>query len=333
MFSLWLFALLFAGPAHAGNAVDLQATTTVPEGQDPSVTFKGGADGHIDVQLRCGGRTYRLSEDITPRSESTLTLGDLSTGQHSCTGSLSVRTTDGATGEMPLKFQVAILEPIALTYQQGSLDLDAGRVKIAGNRGMQRITVDVFGGEAGERIGGGEQEGFGNPDAEVEWTAEGEVLRIDITVLDVEGTRSRLTLWPWSYAIPHEDVVFPSNQATLTDGEIPKLEEAWGHIDDTLKKYGAIVEMQLYVAGYTDTVGDRAANIGLSQRRARAIAQWFRQRGFTRPIFVQGFGEDVLAVPTADGTDEPANRRALYVLAAKAPAVSTELPKSAWKPL
>ena len=34
------------------------------------------------------------------------------------------------------------------------------------------------------------------------------------------------------------------------------------------------------------------------------------------PIYFQGFGEEVLAKPTPDETDEPLNRRALYILSA-----------------
>jgi outer membrane protein OmpA-like peptidoglycan-associated protein len=71
----------------------------------------------------------------------------------------------------------------------------------------------------------------------------------------------------------------------------------------------------------------------LSERRARAIAAWFRRRGFTGPVSYQGFGETALAVPTPDETDEAANRRALYILAANPPPVSEQLPARAWKPL
>ena len=82
-----------------------------------------------------------------------------------------------------------------------------------------------------------------------------------------------------------------------------------------------------------DTVGDAASNQGLSERRARAIAAWFRQRGFRGAVWYQGFGEGVLAVGTPDETDEPANRRAIYVLAADKPPVSDVLPRQAWKRL
>ena len=133
--------------------------------------------------------------------------------------------------------------------------------------------------------------------------------------------------------IPHEDVVFASGSHAIPGAENPKLESSWTSVSEVFAKYGAVVEVKLYVAGYTDTVGDAGSNQGLSERRARSIATWFRQRGFAGPVFYQGFGESVLAVQTPDGTDEQANRRALYVLAAQAPPVSPPLPRSDWKQL
>ena len=51
------------------------------------------------------------------------------------------------------------------------------------------------------------------------------------------------------------------------------------------------------------------------------------------PVHYQGFGEDALAVQTPDETAEARNRRAVYVLAASAPAVQKALPRSAWRRL
>ncbi|MFK7929094.1 MAG: OmpA family protein, partial [Myxococcota bacterium] len=190
-----------------------------------------------------------------------------------------------------------------------------------------------FGGEGGERIGGGMEAGLERNQVPTSWASEGEVIKIDITATDVHGIQSVLTLLPWSYEIPHVDVVFDSSQDAVRPDEVPKLEEAWGHIEETLKKYGEIVDMELFVAGYTDTQGDAGSNRGLSQRRARAIAAWFRNRGFKRPIWIQGFGEDALAVPTADGVAEEKNRRALYILSARKPSITGDIPRSNWQNL
>jgi outer membrane protein OmpA-like peptidoglycan-associated protein len=140
-------------------------------------------------------------------------------------------------------------------------------------------------------------------------------------------------LSPWAYAVPHEDVVFGSGAHAIVADEVPKLERCWSDVQAVIAKYGDVVKIQLYVAGYTDTVGATGSNQQLSERRARAIAEWFRGRGFSGDIHYQGFGEGALAVPTGDEVDEGANRRALYVLAAEAPAPSAEMPAQRWTTL
>ena len=91
--------------------------------------------------------------------------------------------------------------------------------------------------------------------------------------------------------------------------------------------------IKLYLAGYTDTVGDGGGNQALSERRARSIAAWFRNRGFSGEIAFQGFGERGQAVQTGEGVDEARNRRAVYILAASPPPTSPGLPGSNWSRL
>lgn len=328
-----MLALALLATAVAQNAVDIEAVYTVAEGRSPSVTFLGHTDGHISATLTCSGKRFTLAESIAPGSRSTLTLAGLPTGQHGCAGSLTLTTPDGGEGQMPLKLDVAILPPIQLTAPEDQLDLDARSLVLRSDRPLKRVELRVFGGQAGEEIGGGAVDLSGMTEAPLTWTGQGEVLRIQVVATDTYGVQSELVLLPWSYQIPHEDVIFESGEAAVVEAEAPKLEAAWGHIEETQRKYGAIVEMELFVAGYTDTMGDAASNQALSERRARAIAQWFRKRGFSGPIWTQGFGESVLAVGTPDSTDEPANRRAVYVLAAAQPRKSPDLPRSNWRAL
>jgi outer membrane protein OmpA-like peptidoglycan-associated protein len=91
--------------------------------------------------------------------------------------------------------------------------------------------------------------------------------------------------------------------------------------------------VKLYIAGCTDTVGDEAHNRDLSQSRARAIATWLRTHGYSKPIYYHGFGESWLSVPTGDGVDSPANRRAMYMVGANPPPAGSGVPVAAWTPL
>lgn len=329
-----LLLSLFMSWALAANAVELEAVSTVGHGSaDPSVTFVGGSSGQIDVSLSCSGRRFTLSVPISAGSRDTLALSGLPKGEHRCTGKLDLQTADGGTGQMPLNLTVRLLGPINLKVNEADLDLEARSMLLRSDRPIKEVQVDVYGGQAGERIGGTFINGDGMTQLPIDWVSEGEILKITATVTDTFGIQSVLTLLPWSYAIPHDDVVFDTSQAALQPAELPKLEAAWGHIETTLAKYGDIVDMELFVAGYTDSQGDAGSNRALSLRRARSIAGWFRERGFTRPIWIQGFGEDGQAVPTADGVDEQANRRALYILAARKPSTSHDIPRSNWQKL
>ncbi|ABC24122.1 OmpA family protein [Rhodospirillum rubrum] len=64
------------------------------------------------------------------------------------------------------------------------------------------------------------------------------------------------------------------------------------------------------VVGYADTSGPADYNILLSQRRAEAVARGLAQRGIASEVLtLEAYGEERLAVPTADGVVEQQNRR------------------------
>jgi outer membrane protein OmpA-like peptidoglycan-associated protein len=234
---------------------------------------------------------------------------------------------------MPLALTVEVLTPLALTASRDELDLASKKLVVRANRPIGRATIEVIG-PGGAVIGQGEAEGPAADALALEWSSPGgEAVLLRITAWDAHQLPSQLELSPWSYAIPHEDVVFESGRSEIRPAEVPKLDRAWNELQAVLVRYGAIVQVQLFVAGYTDTVGSVDGNLALSESRARAIGAWFRSRGFAGEIRVQGFGESALAVPTADEVDEERNRRALYLLAAETPPISGELPHKSWRPL
>jgi outer membrane protein OmpA-like peptidoglycan-associated protein len=69
------------------------------------------------------------------------------------------------------------------------------------------------------------------------------------------------------------------------------------------------------VSGYTDTSGTPTYNMGLSQRRATAVANQLVADGVpASEITTHAFGETHLLVPTGPGVREPQNRRVEIVL-------------------
>jgi outer membrane protein OmpA-like peptidoglycan-associated protein len=72
---------------------------------------------------------------------------------------------------------------------------------------------------------------------------------------------------------------------------------------------------RIEVNGFTDRSGSAEYNLGLSQRRANAVAAELVRRGVPRnEIVTRGFGEENNLVPTADGVREPQNRRVEIIL-------------------
>jgi outer membrane protein OmpA-like peptidoglycan-associated protein len=69
------------------------------------------------------------------------------------------------------------------------------------------------------------------------------------------------------------------------------------------------------VSGYTDTSGTADYNMGLSQRRAQAVADQLVTDGVSQSeIAIHAFGETHLLVQTGPGVREPQNRRVEIVL-------------------
>lgn len=72
---------------------------------------------------------------------------------------------------------------------------------------------------------------------------------------------------------------------------------------------------RIEVNGFTDRSGSADYNMGLSQRRANAVAAELVRRGVPRnEIVTRGFGEENNLVPTADGVREPQNRRVEIIM-------------------
>jgi hypothetical protein len=331
-----MLALALSFAAHAQDAVKMEIRATGQVGGDvPSLVLVPVKDAtNLDVDVDCG--STRASRAGRAPSGQTIELPlRVATGTWTCRGSLRGEFTDGSTGEMPLQFDVSMLPPMKVEVPADSLDLDARRLSVVSSRPIAKIDIGVTG-LGQQRLGGGSIDfptGRASP-VEARWTqANAEALLIVVTVTDPQGFWAEVTLRPWHYAIPHTDVNFETDQAVVRREEEPKLAEALPHIEAVFAKYGRDVPViNLYVAGYTDTVGNTEHNDRLSEQRAAAIAAWFRAHGFAGEVWYQGFGERVLAVQTPDGTDEAQNRRAAYVLGSEPP-TGTQFPDAAWKPV
>lgn len=207
--------------------------------------------------------------------------------------------------------------PIHVTYDAEHLDLDKHVLQIKLSRKADTADLAVFD-EEGMEIGSGSAALDGkapNTWIAIPWDQkEGRVLKLELRVAASDGVATRVELVPWSVTVDHEDVSFATDSSTIDDSEAKKLDASLVKIQEIVKKVGTHLELELYVAGHTDTVGAADKNRTLSRARAKAIAKYFRDHKLAIAIAVAGYGQDVLKVQTPAQTDERANRRADYVL-------------------
>jgi MYXO-CTERM domain-containing protein len=170
----------------------------------------------------------------------------------------------------------------------------------------------------------------------IKWSTAGEVFMIWVRGEDEFGRFTEYKLVPWAVEIPHTEINFDSGKYNVKTDEAAKLDEALAvafhelvALDKVNKAVGANLTPMLYIVGYTDTVGNAGKNQKLSNNRAKAIAEYFRDKGFWAEIHYAGMGERGLRVETGDNVDEVRNRRALYLLGVQQPASGGQIP-SRW---
>lgn len=93
-------------------------------------------------------------------------------------------------------------------------------------------------------------------------------------------------------------------------GNTSLLSEAQREVTTALMVAMARTGSDIVITGYTDTTGAVVSNDELSRRRAQQVRQMFIDGHFPAArIEAVGRGQRELAVPTADQTPEPRNRR------------------------
>ena len=98
--------------------------------------------------------------------------------------------------------------------------------------------------------------------------------------------------------------------SVLFDFDKATLRPAAGPVLAAVAKGLATTTSAIEVNGYTDSIGSDSYNVGLSNRRAAAVAQALKADGLTAPLQPQGFGEtNPIAPNSVGGKDNPAGRQ------------------------
>ncbi len=336
-----LLALCLSSQAKADQIVSVSLAGKVLPGHMPSISVSVFQDiKSLTLSLtRDDGKKIRQTKNNIPRgSKRTFELPQ-ARGTHTYRGTLEAELYNAPKGTMNLNFSATVMQSMKLEVSAKDLDLNEHLLRIRAARPMTEVDYEITS-DSNQTLA---LDTYKAPRAssvlEFHWKQasgkknQGKVMKIHLVAHDENGFTEEMDLYPWSWSIPHEEVVFDTGKWEILPDQAPKLDESYKLLKEGLQKYGSMLPIKLYIAGFTDTVSDAQYNLRLSEKRAIAIARYFRKKGFKYPIYYHGFGERGLKVPTPDNTDEPKNRRAEYVLAAQPPTVNIEGTSCRWKKL
>jgi len=321
----------------AADIVNVHLNDKVPTGKNPSLVVQVHQDLKsltLDLKRDDGKKVHSRLINIPRDSKRTFTIPQ-EKGRHRYRGKLIVTFKSGDEGAMNLDFWAEVVAGLGLHANRNELDLENHTLVLRSRRPLVKVQYWVTS-DAGKSLDRGSLT-VEKPDTAVKvaWKQkkEAKVLKIKLLATDQDKINEDIELIPWTYAIPHEEVHFETGKWDILPDESPKLDKSYVLLQQGIQKYGKLLEVKLYIAGYTDTVAAADYNQGLSEKRALSIARYLSNKGFKHPIYYQGFGERGLKVPTPDETDEPRNRRAEYVLAAEPPLMDVAGSTSRWKRL
>lgn len=284
----------------------------------------------LRVVIEAGGRTVEFNKGALPADEQVRFEWRRDDSVTNATATVQAEFTDSSTEDVVVPFEWSFGAPLKVDLSHASANGKTRTLEVDVTARVQDAEITAYGAGKKKLDERRVPIGDGPGTIEVPWVGNPK----DVVLLDIklngDNAWAGFTYSPWFLDIPHEDVLFETNSDVIRPSEAPKLEDTLKQLQDVLAKYGPVVPVKLYLAGCTDTQGDKASNRDLSRRRARSIARWLRQHGYDKPIFYHGFGEDLLAVPTADGVDEAANRRVLYVVGANPPPAGSGVPQVGW---
>ena len=337
LLALCLPAMPFLASAQDTGDVQIQARDQVPAGERPGLRVAAQKEvARIAIKLTRDDGEVIERDGAIAAGEAKVFHWKQGVGARHYKGDARVTYAGGHRATIALEFDVTVAGNVRIRVGRGGFSLAERRVRFSAPEGKPVRAELVVLGKEGQTLGkvGGPVRRSSEGLYELVWQAEpGDVAKVVVTAYEEGGAWARVEVIPFAIFVPHKEVVFASAKWNIRVEERPKLDETLALIREAVLKNAEIADLRLYIAGYTDTVGGKRYNRELSRRRARSIGAYFKRKRLRIPIHYQGFGEDALAVPTPDDTDEERNRRALYVLSNHTPERSKQFPASDWRKL
>ncbi|MDX9723124.1 MAG: hypothetical protein RBU37_20400, partial [Myxococcota bacterium] len=148
---------------------------------------------------------------------------------------VEAQLADGSSHEHSAEFEVLMVQSLSVELDFERTDLDAGHVALSASAGLARFEMQAFD-ERKSLLVEQARALDGSKELELSWepTQESPVY-VRISVYDDNDIGVELELF--SFDVPHENVVFDSNQSTLRDDQVHKLDATLATIQGALAKY------------------------------------------------------------------------------------------------
>ncbi len=277
----------------------------------------------IALKNQATGRTTTLRTGRVGRGRTKALGWKQGVGTQKWEATFHAQWAKGDKDTWTITLESTVYPKIQSNVRKSDVNLDDRSITVRLNQPAARVDLKVWGDDA--KVFHEDSTDFEDMDAgqdlEVTWEQPDGVgvLKIELKVWSTFGFWIGTEISPFEVDIPHDDVEFDFGKSNVRPSEAPKIDATMEMLNKMLRRYGSLVKLQLYVAGFTDSVGSKASNQSLSEQRARSIGAYFRRKGIKVPIYFKGFGETHQAVKTPDETKEARNRRAVYKLSAGTP--------------
>lgn len=337
LLGLFTGALALAEEATGELPIDVEVPQSLVVGQGhPFIKLRARDDVRgVRVMIKRAGfaKQYRIAA-LRQGQERTFQWRERP-GFYNYTVTVQAKNAAGLSSQS-FTWELDYLPPIKMSLSRDRVDLSKRQLTFKLNHPADRAELVVRGPDGIELTHSQESYDGARPGTPltIGWDeVRDTITKIEVTGYDTAGYWTGMAVTPWSLSIPHEEVVFETDQADIRSSEEPKLDRAIELIHEALREHGSEFTVSLYVGGFTDTVGSVQHNRELSQKRARSIAEYFARNAVKIPIYYRGFGEEVLAVKTADEAAEARNRRAVYILSPQSPNLSKSVSWGSWRRL
>ena len=248
-------------PSLYAQDLGLGYTPSPGPGEKPAILITAPrAVGSMLIDCQAGAKNFRWEPTGIPAGVEKRYEWDRDTSVTSADCYVRSVFADGMVEEIRVTLDYSYGGGLSVDLSRASADLEKHTMSVDVTAWVERAEVIAYGAKKAVL----DQQTFrineGPGRIEVPWVGRAsEVVLLDVT-LHGENAWANFSFSPWMLDIPHDDVLFATNEATIRPEEEWKLEHTLKQLHEVLEQYGEIVPVKLYIGGCTDTVGVASSN-------------------------------------------------------------------------